>query len=271
MNTLLIQSSFFAVSKFLVSTGGRSFERKTEIINLENESLTCKDLGDYPLHMYLGVGSNIGSFAVICGGLNGDGSHSSLNQCHKLVAGEWQQFATMTSRRDSAAGMVVGNSLMIFGGHESHHHNVTGSGILQSTEIINENGQVSQGPNMPLPVYYHTIATVNASTLIISGGQTLTPHSGMVFYSPLTWYFNHVTQKFQEGPSLMEGRIWHVSGTVVDHETNENIVVVAGGYNGNPIDSTELLKNEEWQQGKTMTIIKCFCFLFLHRWCAFFL
>ena len=100
------------------------------------------------LDTYGAVGSNIGSFAVICGGMEWDGLvhlSSSLNQCHKLVAGEWHQFSNMTSRREFAAGMVIGNSLMIFGGFDNG-----GSGYLQSTEIINENGPVSQGPDMPL-------------------------------------------------------------------------------------------------------------------------
>ena len=66
----------------------------------------------------------------------------------------------------------------------------------------------------------------------------------------------HETQEFQPGPSMIKGRRSHGSGTIIDKETNENIVVVAGGsdgiYNndqGNQLDSTELLINGEWQQG----------------------
>ena len=226
--------------KILVSTGfpWNSATTTTEIINLENESLTCQDLGNYPIEMDSAVGFNIGSFLVICGGYDGS---ASLSQCHRLLAGEWQQFATMTWGRAYAAGMAFGNSLMIFGGYD-----FTGSGDLQSTEIINEDGQVRQGPNMPTALHYHAIATVDASTFIISGGTTIYNDQ-----SPLTWYFNHVTQKFQPGPALLEARNRHASGTIVDQETNENVVVVAGGYNGlDWLDSTELLVNGEWQKGK---------------------
>ena len=134
-----------------------------------------------------------------------------------------------------------------------------GSGDLQSTEIINENGQVSQGPNLPTALNWHAIATVNASTLIISGGRGITNANS---FSPMTWYFNHVIQKFQEGPSLMRGRRIHASGTIVDHQTNENIVVVAGGLgNGyDYLDSTELLINGEWQQGKSHANNQMFLF-----------
>ena len=210
------------------------------MINLQNGGLNCQDLGKYPLEIRGGVSSNIGSFAAICGGKKSGNNEKSLEHCYKLVAGEWQQFATMTSRRTFAAGMVVDNSLMIFGGYD-----YTGNVRLQSTEIINGNGEVSTGPNMPTALSHHTIATVNASTLIISGGFT-----NAISYSPLTWYFNHVTQKFHEGPSLMEGRRFHGSGTVLDQVTNQKIVVVAGGWNGNYLDSTELLITGKWQQGK---------------------
>ena len=247
----------------MISTGhlfGNSATTKTEVINIGNETLTCQDLENYPLEIRSGVGSNIGSFPVICGGY-GYESESSLNQCYRLMAGEWQQFATMNSRRYGAAGIVLSNSLIIFGGYETH-----GSGRLQSTEIINQDGQVSQGPVMPIAIYYHANAAVNASTLIISGGSTNNNNQ-----SPLTWYYNHVTQKFQPGPSLMKGREEHTSGTIVDKKTNENIVVVTGGYNnGDVLDSTELLINGEWQQGTNHAKNKCVRFipLFLYG-CTF--
>ena len=264
MNTFLIQFSFFVVTKILVTAGSNSLSStKTEIVNLENEVLTCQDLGNYPLAIYGGFGSNIGSSVVICGGHfwnESATSWSDSNRCYKLVAGEWQQFTTMTSRRAYAASMVVGNSLMTFGG--------IGYGTLQSTELIHADGQVSQGPNMPTALQRHAIANVNASTLIISGGNK----NYWDYASPLTWYYNHVTQKFQEGPSLLEGRYNHASGTVVDQETSEKIVVVIGGDPGGQgddenIDSTELLINGEWQQGKNMSNKKE---MFSNFVCAFF-
>ena len=146
----------------------------------------------------------------------------------------------MTSRRRYAAGIVHAQSFIIFGGY------VPGSGLgSSSTEIVTEEGQVSQGPDMPTRLYMHAIAVVNGSTSIITGGCD---HSADC-ESPITWYFNHVSQQFQAGPSLITGRRRHASGTIVDQETNENIVVVVGGYS-NFLDSTELLISGEWKQGK---------------------
>ena len=94
--TLKNQLSFFIVTKILVSTGRpRSSATKTEIINLDNESLTCQNLEDFPLAIQGAVGSNTGSFPVICGGWDGS---ESVKQCHRLESGRWQQFANMTKR-----------------------------------------------------------------------------------------------------------------------------------------------------------------------------
>ena len=72
-------------------------------------------------------------------------------------------------------------------------------------------------------------------------------------YSPHhegTLYFNHVTQEFTPGPTPLEDRRSHASGTITDQETGERIVVIAGGKNSNHLDTTELLFNGEWHAGK---------------------
>ena len=116
---------------------------------------------------------------------------------------------------------------------------------MNSTEIITEHG-VSAGPDMPEAAYSQAIASVNETTSILTGGRL---NYGIWGTSNKTWFFNHVSQQFQAGPSLITGRRRHASGTIVDQETNENIVVVVGGYS-NFLDSTELLISGEWKQGK---------------------
>ena len=94
MHPFLNQFFFFAVTKILVSTGRpRSSATKTEIINLDNESLTCQDLEDFPLAIQGAVGSNTGSFPVICGGWDGS---ESVKQCHRLESVRWQHIANLT-------------------------------------------------------------------------------------------------------------------------------------------------------------------------------
>ena len=153
----------------------------------------------------------------------------------------------MTSRRYGAAGIVLAKSIEIFGGKLSIFR--TELFKLNSTEIITEEGQVSPGPEMPTAVYHHAIAGVNSTTSILTGGNTYVSEN-----SPLTWYFNHVSQEFQSGPSLITGRKRHASGTIQDQETKEDIVAVVGGYNYGDgyyfLGSTEFLINGEWTPGK---------------------
>ena len=68
-------------------------------------------------------------------------------------------------------------------------------------------------------------------------------------FSAKTWYYNHDTETFTSGPDLLEGRRTHGSALNVDKVTKAKIVVVTGGYNGNRMDSTELLINGQWQTG----------------------
>ena len=79
----------------LVSTGRpTNSSTKTEIINLGQEGVTCKDLEEYPWQIYGALGFNMGSLPVICGGR--DESGPIVNQCHRLESGKWQPFATLT-------------------------------------------------------------------------------------------------------------------------------------------------------------------------------
>ena len=96
LSRLFSFNKFFSVPLILVSTGSPVVSAtKTEIINIENNGLTCKDLEDYPLQVYGAVGSNMGSSPVICGGRD-QSNWASVIQCHRLESGKWQHFASLT-------------------------------------------------------------------------------------------------------------------------------------------------------------------------------
>ena len=67
-----------------------------------------------------------------------------------------------------------------------------------------------------------------------------------------TWYFNHETQVFTSGPNMNIGRDKHGAGHIQDSVTKEDIVLVVGGEDDdwNNLDSTEILKNGNWEEGK---------------------
>ena len=212
---------------------------KSEVIDLENSNIVCKDLDDFPMGISDAVGANLASMPIICGGVFNNGSYHSADKCFRYVKGEWQHFVTMIDRRRYAAGIVYYNALHIFGGYDSDEN-----ARLQSSEIVNEDGTSTEGPQLPEWIYRHAIASINSTVSIISGGYTNA-------YSGQTWYFNHATQKFQLGPNLLEKRYGHSSGTITDQETGEKIVIVAGGSNNiiSLMDSTEILLNGKWITG----------------------
>ena len=50
---------------------------------------------------------------------------------------------------------------------------------------------------------------------------------------------------------MMEERAHHAAGIVTDEVTDEQLVVVTGGWSCNILTSTEILQDGEWVQGKT--------------------
>ena len=122
--------------------------------------------------------------------------------CFKLAQNEWKKFANLTQKRSYAAGIVFKDHFHIFGGYNGSR--------LKSTEIIMANGSVFDGPDMPTELSWHAITKVNQSLSIISGGETTSVPTSK------TWFYNHETEKFSEGPALRQPREYHASATLVD-------------------------------------------------------
>ena len=224
-----------AVSKVLISSGHpRGSATKTEVIDLKNNNITCEDLQEFPLEISNAVGANLASWPIICGGIFNDGSTS--DKCFIYMEGGWQHFVTMINRRSFTAGIVYDNAFHIFGGYDKDT-----STTLQSSEIVNKDGSSMEGPQLPTPIQRHAIASINATVSIITGGTDTNSNQ--------TWYFNHASQEFQQGPYLLEARWYHSSATITDQDTKEKIVIVVGGYDGNFKDTTEILSNGEWVAG----------------------
>ena len=203
-----------------------SATRKTEIVDVAN-GLTCSDLAEFPEELSAAVGANLGGTPVVCGG---------SEKCFRLTNSVWEEFASMKEKRDDAVDVMHNDKLHVFGGSSGSN--------LQTTETINVEGEVSYGPDLPTAFKRHAMTKINGTVSLLSGGETNSNQ-----YSAKTWYYNHDTETFTSGPDLMEGRRLHGSALNVDKMTKSKIVVVTGGYNGNYMDSTELLINGQWQTG----------------------
>ena len=118
-----------------------SATRKTEIVDVAN-GLTCSDMADFPVELSGAVGANLGGTPVVCGGYD-QNQHSE--KCFRLKNSVWEEFSSMKEKRDVAAAVMHNDKLHVFGGY-------SGSSILQTTETINVDGEVSYGPDLPTGV-----------------------------------------------------------------------------------------------------------------------
>ena len=77
----------------------------------------------------------------------------------------------MIERRLFPAGIVYSNALHIFGGQDYDFYNT--STVLNSSEIVKEDGSSTKGPQLPEPIWQHAIASINSTVSIITGGSTV--------------------------------------------------------------------------------------------------
>ena len=244
-----ILNTFFGSTgtKVMITTGQpyhSSATKTKEVVDVVSNK-TCADLVNFPLANYGAVGANLYGTPVTCGGYSSGIGYS--RNCYKFTLGGWQVFASMNEKRIQATGVVNKKKFHVFGGWDAQQ----GKGRLVTSEIISIDGGVEYGPDLPSAVWQHAITSINTTVSILSGGGTSANEC-----SPLTWYFNHETQAFYTGPSLLEGRWGHGSATYVDKVTKVKLPVVTGGRgNGNCdviLDSTELLINGQWQSGNIL-------------------
>jgi len=241
-------------SSYVMIASGNPYSsaRKTEILGVAN-GLTCSDLAEFPVELSGPVGANLGGTPVLCGGYLGSEKVRS-EKCFRFKNSVWAEFASMKEKRDVAAAVMHNGKLHVFGGYSGYSN-------LQTTETINVDGEVSYGPDLPSAVDSHAMTKINDTVSILSGGWTDTDST-----SGKTWYYNHDTETFTSGPDLLQGRRYsHGSAINVDKVTKSKIVVVTGGYNGNNMDSTELLINGQWQTGPPLPkAIEGFSMLEMH-------
>ena len=220
-------------TKVLITAGSPSSGTKTEIVNVAN-GIICSNMADFPVELYGSVGANLDGTPVLCGGW----SFGYSDKCYRFTNGVWEEFASMKEKRAYATGVTYNKKLHVFGGWN-------GSSKTQTSETVNVDGMVSNGPDLPTAVGWHAMTTINDSVSILSGGSTNADQ-----YSAQTWYYNHDTKAFTSGPDLLEGRRGHGSATNVDKVTKAKIAVVTGGWNGSAaLDSTEMLINGQWETG----------------------
>ena len=195
----------------------------------------CENWQDFPLSVVGATGGIIGDTIMICGGGNSD-------ECYSLTSQEATLVTHMSVDRRYASSIVLDDTtLWVTGGNNNY------AGFLSSTENVTMAGSVP-GPDMPMALLNHAMAAINSTmSMVIGGGD------GEYFtYSyASTFYFDHSEGEWTNGPSLIKARKFHAAGIVTDEVTSENFVVVTGGLDySDYLDSTEILRDGKWVQGK---------------------
>ena len=179
----------------------------------------------------------LGNTAMICGRYG----------CYSLERNKPPVLIHLSSNRDLAASLVLnGTTLWITGGYSSN------SGLqLASTEFVTTTGTL-EGPDMPIDLIQHVIVAINSTCSMVIGGWSdeYRIHWTQDGWMSFTFYYDHRKDTWINGPGLIKERDRHAAGFVTDGYTNEKYLIVTGGNNAGFLDSTEMLQENVWTQGK---------------------
>ena len=226
-------------SKLLVCGGviaGSVATDTCEVVSLESSATTCKNLPDFPAAVFAAIGgTGFKENPIICGGI------PASNGCYSLENNEWVSSDSMNSVRFyGAADQLQDGKLLVTGG--------VGLEVLNSAEILTENGWESNIPSLAVTIYDHCLVTINSTTVMVIGGIQNHQISGKTFY------FNFGDDGWTEGPELKNKRRLHSCGRIRrDKDSQEMSLIVASGYDSryNLISSVEVLDegSNQWRSG----------------------
>ena len=227
-------------SKVLVSGGSDGeYLAHTELLDLKTGQTI--QLPDLPKAKGGVTGGMLGDMPLVIGGSrNGD----EVLQIDKVIT----PFPShLKEKRNRAATTPFKQALWVTGGVKK----------IKSTELIQRDGSIVAGPELPVGAHLHAIVEVLPDEqYILIGGAT---EDGI--YSKATYVFNVNNERWTRGPDLIDGRRGHTAGIITDSVTHDPYIVVVGGYNGGPfpLSSVEKMKvgSEKWDQSKQPLISIC--------------
>ena len=232
---------FLDFSKILICGGYNPDIGTCEVIDLESTSTTCKSPANLPAKVYATVGGlQFNENPIICGGRQ---NNISSNRCYSFENNNWVSSDSMNSVREfGAAARLQDGSLLVTGGYSG-----VGSAVLNSTEILTEEGWKNKIPLHLGAIRYHCMVTVNSTTVMVIGGYQNGQLSGKTFF------YTFGEKSWIEGPDLKYKRQHHSCGKIKrDKDNQEMSIIVAGGWDGSSkLVSVEILDegSNEWRTG----------------------
>ena len=222
----------------LVVTGEpREGQSQVETFNSIGQAKQCNSIENYPLEISSAQGGVVNDQVVICGGRTTGGSDGARSQCYKLSQnGQWSPLGAglKKSRWYGAAAPVniKGQEfLWITGGIDSS------SNDLKTTVLVSESsGVVSAGEELPEPRIGHCMLALGKYVMVIGGLADGDQQKSVLVYDTENGF------SYKEGPAMNHARYYHSCSTMKSpaHE-GRTVAVVAGSYNGDGMDSAEIL------------------------------
>jgi hypothetical protein len=242
---------FKGFSKLLICGGDDPSTDTCEVINLASSASTCKIPPNFPATVYKAIGGlGFKENPILCGGWQND---VRSNKCYSLENNEWVSSASMNSARGyAAAAQLQDGNLLVTGGWDGSYS------VLNSAEMLTEEGWESNIPSLPVTIYGHCMVTVNSTTVMAIGGYQNHQRLGKTFY------FTFGEESWTEGPELKNKKEGHSCGIIRrDKDSQEMSIIVAGGWDNvlYTIASVDILDKGsiEWQRGPELpfVIVEC--------------
>ncbi len=217
------------MTKILVTSGyvhnGDGTSRITEVIDLEDPDNDCEEYApcpdSAPPHA-VSSGLIDGSLPFFCGGSDG----IFISDTCFFLGDDTVQATMMEPRAFSPSVLVDSDSrLWLIGGQ---------NGVM-STELIAPGQDPIPGPDMPARLEYHCAVKLAHDTVMIIGGVDADDTDR----NAKSWIFDPIEEAFVPGPKLTVGKNSLACGVVRDQEAQKDIVIVAGGFDGNYYDTIE--------------------------------
>ena len=106
---------------------------------------------------------------------------------------------------------------------------------FSSTVFHLEENIISQGPELPVAIFHHSMIDIEDYISMIIGGLIYNPYENFNLegrsrtLTAQTFYYNHKKNSWSEGSALNHARFYHAVGIAIDEETKEKLVIVTGG------------------------------------------
>ena len=193
-------------------------------------------LPNYPKKLFSPTGQFLEDAVIICGGGQRiGGGPPPTNECYSLAkkATSFESITPMKEARQYAKSIVIQSQIWVTGGD-------SGGITLSSTEYIPKSS--NNEPSLPelfpgYAIYCYALVSINETISMVIGGL-----------ANRTYYFNHQSQTWKDGPTLIIPRLFHTAGLIMDHVTHtQHIAVVGGIFLDELLDSVELLLNGNTQ------------------------